>query len=190
MSSRSILLTALLAAAPALLSAQPPAAPTPATLRSTLLEQLRSTHNKPDWFVPLNTAVAGLTPEQARWVPTNAAGKTDPDANHSVGMLAHHLLFWNTHVLTQLRGQKPSAPPSDNEETFNKFDAASWTRTVADLDTVLNGIENTLEHADEATLARTAHLYANIATHNSYHTGQILYVRKLQGTWNPANGVK
>ncbi|MEP6937737.1 MAG: hypothetical protein ABI871_06680, partial [Chthoniobacterales bacterium] len=29
-----------------------------------------------------------------------------------------------------------------------------------------------------------------ISTHNAYHTGQILYVRKLQGSWNPANGVK
>jgi hypothetical protein len=34
---------------------------TPATLKSILLEQLRSTHNKKDWFVDGNTAVAGLT---------------------------------------------------------------------------------------------------------------------------------
>ena len=185
-----LLLTALLFASPLLRAQTPPAAQKPATLRSTLLEQLRSTHNKAEWFVPLNTAVAGLTPEQARWVPTNAAGKTDADANHSVGMLAHHLLFWNTHVLAQLRGEKPATPPADNEETFNKFDAAAWSKTVQGLDTSMNDIEQTLEHADEAALARTAHLYANIAAHNAYHTGQILYVRKLQGTWNPANGVK
>ena len=35
------------------------------TLKSILLEQLRSTHNKAEWFVPANTAVAGLTAEQA-----------------------------------------------------------------------------------------------------------------------------
>ena len=28
------------------------------TLRSVLLEQLRSTHNQKDWFVPANTAAA------------------------------------------------------------------------------------------------------------------------------------
>ena len=33
----------------------------PATLKGILLEQLRTTHNQKDWFVPANTAVEGLT---------------------------------------------------------------------------------------------------------------------------------
>ena len=37
----------------------------PMSLKAVLLEQLRSTHNKAEWFVPANTAVAGLTPAQA-----------------------------------------------------------------------------------------------------------------------------
>lgn len=179
----SLLLTGSLA------SAQAPAS-SPATLRGTLLAQLRSTHNKAEWFVPVNTAVAGLTPEQARWVPANAAGKRDPDANHSVGMLTNHLLFWNARVLHQLRGEKQPAAPSDNEETFNRFDAASWNKTVHDLDAVLSDLERFLEHADEPTVAKNAELFAHISTHNAYHTGQILYVRKLQGSWNPEKGVK
>ena len=52
----------------------------PMTLKAVLLEQLRSTHNKAEWFVPANTAVAGLTPAQASW--------TDKSGNHSVGQLA------------------------------------------------------------------------------------------------------
>ena len=59
----------------------------PPTLKSILLEQLRSTHNKAEWFVPANTAVDGLTAEQAKW--------TDGKGNHSVGQLAYHLVFWN-----------------------------------------------------------------------------------------------
>jgi len=31
---------------------------------------------------------------------------------------------------------------------------------------------------------------AIIATRNAYHIGQIVYVRKLQGSWNPEKGVK
>lgn len=183
----SLVLTAPIALAQAPVSAP---APTAATLRSTLLQQLRSTHNKADWFVPVNTAIADLTPEQARWTPVNAAGKLDPDANHSVGMLANHLLFWNSRALGQLRGQKPGPAPSNNEETFNSFDAATWNRTVHDLDTVLTELEQFLEHADDATVAKHAQLFANISAHNAYHTGQILYVRKLQGSWNPDKGVK
>jgi hypothetical protein len=171
-------------------SAQTQAAKPVPTLRSVLLAQLQSTHNKAEWFVPIDTAVAGLTPEQAKWVPRNAAGKLDPDANHSVGMLAYHLLFWNTRALEQMKGEKPAAAPSNNDETFNDFDAATWTKTVHDLDAVMTSLEDFVAHADDATLTRFAPTIAHIGTHNAYHTGQILYVRKMQGSWNPANGVK
>jgi len=36
------------------------------TLKSVLLEELRSTHNNSDWFVCANVAVQGLTAEQAK----------------------------------------------------------------------------------------------------------------------------
>jgi hypothetical protein len=45
----------------------------PATLKSILLEQLKSTHNAKDWFVDGNTAVAGLTPEQATEITPSAS---------------------------------------------------------------------------------------------------------------------
>ena len=57
------------------------------TLISILLEQLRTTHNVKDWFVPANTAIAGLTAEQANW--------KDNSENHSIAMLTTHLIFWN-----------------------------------------------------------------------------------------------
>jgi hypothetical protein len=186
----AIFLPAILLAAFA--HAQAPAAKPPQpppTLRSILLSQLRSTHNHAEWFVPVNTAVAGLTADQAKWVPLNADGKLDPNANHSVGMLTYHLLFWNNNALAQLKGEKPPPVPSNNDETFNDFDAANWTKTVSDLDTVLTGLEDLVANADDATLAKIAPTIAHISTHNAYHTGQILYVRKLQGSWNPKNGV-
>jgi hypothetical protein len=189
--TRRLLLPLLLMITTLALSQTPAPSPKPTpTLRSVLLAELHSTHDKADWQVPVNTAIAGLTPEQAKWVPANAAGKLDPNANHSVGMLTYHLLFWNTHSLAQLSGQKPGAVPSNNDETFNDFDASSWPRTVHDLDAVMVSLEQLVQNADEATLAKMAPTIANICTHNAYHTGQILYVRKLQGSWNPDNGVK
>jgi uncharacterized damage-inducible protein DinB len=167
----------------------PPPAPPP-TLRNVLLAELHSTHDKAVWFVPVNTAVAGLTAEQARWIPANAAGKIDPNANHSVGMLAYHLLFWNRNALARFKGEKPAPLPSNNDETFNDYDATSWDRTVRDLDAVMTELEQLVEHADDAALSKMAPTVANICGHNAYHTGQMVYVRKLEGTWNPANGVK
>lgn len=172
--------------------AQSPAAkisPPPLTLRSILLSQLRSTHNKAEWFVPVNTAVAGLTADQAKWVPRNAAGKLDPDANHSVGMLTYHLLFWDRNALARLKGVKAPPVPSNNDETFNDFNPTTWSQTVRDLDSTLTNLEDLVAHADEKTLVKIAPTISRISTHNAYHTGQIIYVRKLQGSWNPKNGV-
>ena len=179
---KSIICALLLAAVPALSQAAParPASPPP-TLRSILLEQLRTTHNKEDWFVPVGIAVTGLTPQQAAW--------TDGKGNHSVGQLANHLLFWNTSELERFSGRKPK-PPSSNDETFNAFDAASWAATTSKLDAILTAWEQAVEQADDAKLAANASLIAHVGAHNAYHTGQIIYVRKLQGVWNPANGVK
>lgn len=172
---------------------QTPATPSPtaapATLRSLLVSQLHSTHDTAEWFTPMKTAVTGLTAEQARWVPQNAQGKLDPNANHSAGMLAYHLVFWNENALARLRGEKPPTP-GNNDETFNDFDAAHWEDIVQRLDRVMKELEGAVETMPEEKLAKSAETIAHICTHNAYHTGQILYVRKLQGSWNPENGVK
>jgi uncharacterized damage-inducible protein DinB len=154
----------------------------PTTLRGVLLEQLHTTHNKEDWFVPANIAVEGLTADQAKWTP----GKDV----HSAGQLANHLLFWNTHELAEFKGEK--APPfsGNNDETFNNFDAAQWADTVKKLDAVMTEWEKAVEAADDQKLAANASLIAHVGAHNAYHIGQIIYVRKLQGSWDPGKGVK
>jgi uncharacterized damage-inducible protein DinB len=155
---------------------------TPATLRSILLEQLRTTHNAKDWFVDVNTAVAGLTPEQASW--KQGAG------NHSVGQLAYHLVFWNERELQKFKGEKSAQFSGNNEETFDKFDAQQWASITQRLDRVMTDLEKIVETADEKQLGEWASEIAHIGAHNAYHTGQIVFVRKLQGSWDPEKGVK
>ena len=184
-----LLLLSLLVAAP--LAAQTPAAKPapPATLRSILLSQLRSTHNKAEWFVPLNTAVEGVTPDQAKWIPHSERPNPAP-ADHSIGMIANHILFWNAQALARMKDAHAPQYNGSNDETFNKWDAASWATTVTKLDQVLTDLETFVASADEATLQRNASQIAHINTHNAYHTGQIIEIRKLQGSWNPEKGVK
>ncbi len=162
----------------------------PATLRSTLLDGLHASHDKAEWFVPVNTAIAGLRPDQATWIPINSAGKVDPNANHSVGMLTYHLWFWNARALAQLRKEPIPQAPGNNDETFNDFNAETWTQTVRNLDQVMRSLEDLIAHASDTEVAMWSSTLRDIAEHNAYHTGQILYVRKLQGSWNPSNGVK
>jgi uncharacterized damage-inducible protein DinB len=185
---KSILLTLLVS--PVVLAQTPKPAGPPPTLKSVLLAQLRSTHNKAEWFVPVNTAVAGMTPEQARWIPKSEGPKNPAPEDHSVGMIAYHLLYWNTQALSQLKGEKVPPPTSDNNETFNKFDATSWAETVKKLDENLTALEQLVEGADDAKMAAIANTIAHISAHNAYHTGQIVMIRKLQGSWDPEKGVK
>jgi uncharacterized damage-inducible protein DinB len=169
-----------------LLLALPLAAPAedkkPTTLRGVLLEQLHTTHDKEDWFVPLNVAVAGLTADQAKWNP----GK----GNHSVGQLAYHIWYWNDRELTQFKGGKPAPFDGNNNETFDKFNDGQWDELVKKLNQLMSDWEKAVETADDQKLAQNASVIAHIGAHTAYHVGQILYVRKLQGVWDPNKGVK
>jgi uncharacterized damage-inducible protein DinB len=164
-------------------TAQTPASkPPPTTLKGVLLEQLRTTHNAQDWFASGNTAIHGLTAEQARW--------TDGKGNHSVGQLTYHLVFWDKHSLQQFKGEKPAKFDGNNDETFNNFTPAQWNDLVKQFDQVMTDWEKAVEAADDATVAKNASVIAHIGTHNAYHIGQIVFVRKEQGSWDPSKGVK
>jgi uncharacterized damage-inducible protein DinB len=151
-------------------------------LKDVLLAQLHTTHDVEDWFVPINIAVEGVTPEQAKW--------TDGHGNHSIGQLVNHLAFWNERNLARFEDRKPGQFSGNNDETFNSFDSKTWTETVKRLDNVMKAWEKAVQDADDTTLKAKSSMIAHIGAHNAYHLGQIIYVRKLQGSWNPAKGVK
>ncbi|HTH53005.1 MAG TPA: DinB family protein [Edaphobacter sp.] len=163
-------------------AAQAPTPAPPSTLKGVLLEQLRTTHNAQDWFASGNTAMQGLTAEQARW--------TDGKGNHSVGQLTYHLVFWNSRALKQFKGEKTDKFSGNNDETFNNFTPQQWADLVKQYDQNMTEWEKAVEAADDATVAKNASLIAHVGTHNAYHIGQIVFVRKEQGVWDPAKGVK
>src|SRR5258706_8048326 len=154
---------------------------TPANLRGFLLAELRSTLSEPEWFVPMNVALRGLTAEQANW--------TDAKGNHSAGQLAYHLLFWNRRNLQVLRGEKLEKFSGNNDETFSKFDSKTWNETVRKLGERMNQLEKWDEKSDEAKLKESAQAFTHISTHNAYHISQIIYVRREQSSLDAKNGV-
>ncbi|MCB0601531.1 MAG: DinB family protein [Saprospiraceae bacterium] len=158
------------------------AAQKPMTLKQVLIEQLKTTHADKDWFVPANLAVAGLTAEQANW--------DDGQGNHSIGQLATHLIFWNERMLEQFEGKKLPAFEGDNQETFTQFNQTGWETTVQRLDEVLSKWEYAVQAANDEKINQWASTIAHIGTHNAYHIGQIIYIRKDRGWWDAENGVK
>jgi hypothetical protein len=151
-------------------------------VKSIVLDQLKSSHNKKNWYAPMNSAVEGLTAEQANW--------KDSTANHSIGQLVSHLIFWNERNLIAFQGGKAPDFSGNNEETFTRFNPANWAKAVARLDSIETKLEDVFANATDAQLKDMATTAANIASHNAYHTGQIIYIRKHKGWWNPEQGVK
>jgi hypothetical protein len=66
------------------------------SLKEALLEQLHTTHDLENWFVPISVAVNGVIPEQAKW--------TDSHGGHSIGHLLNHPAFWNERNLQRFQG--------------------------------------------------------------------------------------
>src|SRR5204862_3876272 len=108
----------------------------------------------------------------------------------AAGQLAYHILFWNERQLKDFKGEKNASFSGNNEETFDKFDQKQWSDIVKRLDQVLTDIEKWVDAASDEQLKKHASTIANISAHNAYHTGQIISVRKLQGSWDPEKGVK
>ena len=102
----------------------------------------------------------------------------------------NHLIFWNQQYLAKFNGEKPAAFSGDNKETFASVDKMSWEASVKQIDQVLLAWEKAIEGAGDAKLAKWASNIAQISTHNAYHTGQIIYIRKMNGNWDAAKGVK
>jgi DinB superfamily len=152
------------------------------SLKSILLEQLHTTHDIKDWFVPANIAVADLTPDQANW--------KDNSGNHSIAMLTTHLIFWNKQSLDKFKGIKPDAFSGNNKETFTPVNASTWPAAVKELDHIMQEWEMVVQNASDDQLKKWYSTIAHIGTHNAYHIGQILYIRKMKGWWKDDNGVK
>lgn len=151
------------------------------TLRSILLAQFKTTDDQADWFVPVMKSIEGVNARQAMWKPN--------DSCHSIGQLVYHIWFWNKQSLDKFYGRTPDKFSGNNDETFNDFTEASWAATVANLGQVMHDWEKAIRESDEAKLQAYYSTIAHITTHTAYHTGQILYVRKLAGNWDPAKGV-
>ena len=89
----------------------------------------------------------------------------------------------------------------ENSETFAAAENASeddWKSEIERFETVMCDWRNVLESADESKFEQAvsaknqspwAEVVGLINTHNSHHAGQIVILRKLQGSWDASKGV-
>ena len=122
------------------------------------------------------------------------AGATPEGAPHSVFQLLNHMIFWQNWALKWLDGRRPAVP---------KHASGSWPGSVAPANSrewqqavrrFQDGLKGLHRHGSDAGLlggqgkkSRLEMLHG-IASHNSYHVGQVVLVRQLLGAWPPPSG--
>ena len=161
--------------------------------KKTLLEQFTECYDENGWFVAVRNAIEGVTAEQAVWKPEGS--------DNSIWETLAHMKYYNYAYLQRFKGIDYEYDVADNDETFESSEDASeaaWQAEVAKFDATMNEFRELLAAADDAKLdeqvsatdtSSWASLIARINAHNAYHGGQILLLRKLQGSWNPEKGV-
>jgi uncharacterized damage-inducible protein DinB len=163
------------------------------TTKEILLEQFTACYDENGWFVALKNALQNLTAEQAIWKPENS--------DNSIWEILSHLNFYNEAYLKRFKGIDYVYPTSDNNETFSSAENASeedWRAEVEKIDSIMSEWRNLLEVADESKFGEAvsasnksswASLISHVNAHNAHHGGQIVLLRKLQGSWDAAKGV-
>jgi uncharacterized damage-inducible protein DinB len=122
------------------------------------------------WAAPWKRALEGLSAEQAAWRPANA--------RKSIWEFVNHMCFWREIELRRLAGETISKEEihSGNFETLHESGEAAWessrTRFAQTHQKLREAIAD--PHSD---LARIQYLIP----HDSYHIGQIMFLRALQG---------
>ncbi|MEO1031072.1 MAG: DinB family protein [Bacteroidota bacterium] len=150
---------------------------TKSELKAQLIKQLKHVHTDQNWFVPTKIAIEGITAEQSNW--------KDSSQNHSIGELVSHITFWSKINLRALKGEDKLNFKVDNETTFDAFTENEWNNLVHQLDSIQTEWINVIEKAEDEQLTEWGSEITNMAMHNAYHTGQIIYIRKRNGWWKP-----
>ncbi len=155
-------------------------------LRDLVLDHLDHTFEKEAWQPSLAMAVEGLTARQAAWKP--APGR------HSIWQIVRHVTLWKQGVLAGLEGrslEEQALERADWKEASG--DDAAWQADVRALHEVSQTLRARVAAASDQDLARPIPTYQGYAdqpmairltrtfTHDTYHAGQIRYLRTMQG---------
>ncbi|OKP86018.1 DltD domain-containing protein [Paenibacillus helianthi] len=151
--------------------------------KEVLSNQLLANANDPSWYVTFTESVQGLSEDEALW-------KADEDSN-SIAELVQHLLYWNQTWQTRYLEASVHAVPSveSNNLTFQLPQSTSFEQLQARLLEVLLNWRRLLTEAQlaedvlEFPGSQWWEIVGNVTTHNAYHIGQIVFIRKLQKSW-------
>ncbi|MBP2242767.1 putative damage-inducible protein DinB [Cytobacillus eiseniae] len=153
-------------------------------VKDLLSDQFLANANDPSWYLPFSDSVKNLSEEDAYWKPNE-------DCN-SIAEIVQHLLYWNETWQTRYEQSYVQAVPAleNNNESFVLSETEHFTVLCERLLTVLLKWQDLLTEEKVETdvngfpvKAKWWEILGNAMTHNAYHIGQIIYIRKLQKSW-------
>jgi uncharacterized damage-inducible protein DinB len=115
-------------------------------------------------------------------------------APHSIFQLLNHMAFWQDWVVKWLDGESPAIPKHAAggwPGNPSPADAKEWQGALRGFQSGLDKLTRQSRKSDLLTRrgqrSRVGMLQA-IASHNSYHAGQVVVLRQLLGAWPPPSG--
>jgi uncharacterized damage-inducible protein DinB len=152
-------------------------------LKDLILKQLEFSFDTEDWYPPLKDALEGVTAEQANWRPEGVAVNT-------IWETASHILYYKERLLAQLQNETFSNSVQSNDETFESQNTESaWKEIVTRFKENHEKLEKLISSFNEEDFDKDykgssySEMISSISMHDAYHTGQIIQIRKLQGSW-------
>jgi DinB superfamily len=144
-----------------------------------LLNVLDSTYEKESWYAPLKHAIEGITAEQATWRPAGEATKT-------IWENVNHLIYYKERLVSNMQGIEWTNN-LDGDQTFSlteqSNDDAEWNKIAKRAEEVNHNLRQLLIKTPEEEIEQLEGKLLDIFLHDAYHTGQIIQIRKMQGSW-------
>ena len=121
------------------------------------------------------------------------AGEKPEGCPHSVWELLFHMNYWQDFILAEMHEEKTESP-QDLPESWPSSPFPSNEKEYTDAVTqFLKSLGRATQQASKSSLEEgldgrkrnSADLLMVLINHNSYHAGQVVFVRKLIGAWPP-----
>ncbi|GAF11653.1 hypothetical protein JCM19046_2610 [Bacillus sp. JCM 19046] len=151
--------------------------------KDVILTQLGAVHDQSGWFVSLKAALSNITKEEA-------TRQTKDDSN-SIKGIVHHLIYYNERYLQRIKGITNEDSHIDSiAETFTNREELSWSDAAQKLDGVLDEWKQIVTEVDVNIFEKYVPDLTHLTIHNAYHIGQIVEIRKQQGSWEARFGIR
>lgn len=148
------------------------------SLRDVLLQNWDYVMDQEDWYPPALDALKGVTAEQALWKPEGSPV-------NSIWENVLHLLYYKQRLLARLEGTTLRHEAADNDETFivHERSEEAWRLAQEQLKDVQAALRRKIEQLPEEELEESPQRFVSLITHDAYHIGQLIMLRKMQGSW-------